>query len=106
MHDGNIAFVPNKLTAERRLKLAPLYDMLPMAYAPERGVEVVARVFNVTRPLPSETLAWLDAAKAACTFWSAASQDARISSDFRQVCSQNARALQDALQQEPTNAAP
>lgn len=38
MHDGNLAFKPG-------LKLAPVYDMLPMGYAPVRGMELPLRGF-------------------------------------------------------------
>lgn len=83
MHDGNLAFRPG-------LKLAPVYDMLPMLYAPARGVELPDRVFAPKLPLPMETDAWLDAARAAVAFWRAAAGDCRISDSFRQTCAWNA----------------
>jgi len=90
MHDGNLAFRPG-------LRLAPVYDMLPMAYAPVRGVELPHRHFVPVLPVPSERQAWLSAARAAGLFWQAASQDRRISQDFRTTCAQNAGKVRTAL---------
>ncbi len=83
MHDGNLAFLPG-------LRLAPAYDMLPMLYAPQPGVELTARQFSPHLALPKEREAWLPAAHAAQVFWERAASDARISAAFRQICAQNA----------------
>ena len=61
MHDRNLAFLPGML-------LAPVFDMLPMYYAPARGVEVIDRKFAPTLPLPQERDMWLEAANAAVLF--------------------------------------
>ena len=90
MHDGNLAFRPG-------LQLAPVYDMLPMLYAPVRGVELPVRDFVSPLPVPAEKEAWLTAARAAGHFWAAANEDARISPDFRAVCAQNAAKVRRAL---------
>ena len=90
MHDGNLAFRPG-------LQLAPVYDMLPMRYAPVRGVELPLRDFVPPLPVPAEKEEWLTAARAAGHFWAAASEDARISPDFRAVCAQNAAKVRRAL---------
>ncbi len=90
MHDGNLTFRPG-------LELAPVYDMLPMAYAPVRGVELPVKDFWPPLPLPAERNAWLAAAGAAVHFWAAASDDTRISQDFRAVCAQNASKVRKAL---------
>ena len=88
MHEGNLSFVPAAV-GEAGLRIAPAYDMLPMLYVPQRGVEVVARSYAPQLPLPSERRAWRAAAAAAQTFWSLAAGDVRISEGFRVVCSQN-----------------
>ena len=90
MHDGNLAFRPG-------LQLAPVYDMLPMRYAPVRGVELPLKDFVPPLPVPAEKEAWLTAAHAAGHFWAAASEDARISPDFRAVCAQNEAKVRRAL---------
>lgn len=90
MHDGNLAFKPG-------LQLAPVYDMLPMGYAPVRGVELPVKDFVPPLPLPAEREAWGAAARAAGHFWASARDDARISKDFQAVCGQNADKVRKAL---------
>jgi hypothetical protein len=92
MHDGNLSFVPRA----DGLRLAPVYDMLPMLYAPQRGVELPDRTFAPRLPLPAERVHWQQAAQAAIDFWQRASRDARISHDFRQTCAGNAQAVGNA----------
>lgn len=86
MHEGNLAFRPG-------LALAPVYDMLPMMYAPVRGVELPDRQYAPQLPLPDESTAWNQAARAALAFWEAAAADRRISPAFRATCTDNARRL-------------
>lgn len=87
MHDGNLAFRPG-------LELAPVYDMLPMYYAPVRGVELPERQFAPRLPMPSEQAIWQQAAQAAIRFWHRAADDMRISPSFRQTCAENAEKVQ------------
>ncbi|CAN7269790.1 hypothetical protein LJR289_001187 [Pseudoduganella sp. LjRoot289] len=63
--------------------------MLPMLYAPLRGVEIPQRSFTPALPLPSERDAWLRAANCAMAFWDEAAVDERISDAFRRVCADN-----------------
>lgn len=86
MHDGNLAFRPG-------LTLAPVYDMLPMLYAPMRGGEVPEKSFSPDLPFPNESEAWKRAAQAAMEFWHACSQHTLISADFRAVCAVNQHQL-------------
>jgi hypothetical protein len=92
MHDGNLSFRPG-------LQLAPAYDMLPMLYAPQRGVELPVRPLAPAWPLPAERADWVLAADVATRFWALASADARISAGFRQKAAQNA-ALVAGLQRQ------
>lgn len=86
MHEGNLAFRPG-------LTLAPVYDMLPMLYAPLRGGELAPRAYAPELPMPDETAAWQRAAAAASQYWQECLADSRISSEFRQTCADNARTL-------------
>jgi hypothetical protein len=88
MHDGNLAF-----RAGATPVLAPVYDMLPMQYAPGRGVELPPVQYQPTRPLPEQEDDWRAAAGAALAFWRRAIDDDRISADFRRICADNADAL-------------
>lgn len=91
MHEGNLSFLPG-------LRMAPAYDMLPMLYAPVRGVELPQRQFEPDLPLPAERPRWLAAAGAAQHFWHGASQDSRISTQFRMRCARNARKVADIIE--------
>ena len=90
MHDGNLSFRPRRTEKGPGLRLAPVYDMLPMLYAPRRGVEVAPVTFVPRLPLPAEREAWQQAADAAARFWSQAAADDRISEPFRAICADNA----------------
>ncbi|SFQ34842.1 type II toxin-antitoxin system HipA family toxin YjjJ [Variovorax sp. 770b2] len=94
MHDGNLSFQPVKVGDQAKLQLAPIYDMLPMTYAPVRGVELPPRTYAPRLPLPSEKERWKRVAVAAVAFWDSAAADDRISAEFRAVCAQNSRTLQ------------
>lgn len=84
MHRGNLSFVPTPV-----MQLAPVYDMLPMMYAPLTGGELPLVRFVPDLPLPSQRQAWRHASKAALAFWQASAGDARISTGFRAVCRAN-----------------
>ena len=97
MHDANLAFEPALVDGRPGLQLAPVYDMLPMLYAPSRGVELAERSYAPRLPLPAEERAWHTAAPAALAFWQAAADEPRISRPFRRTCAANARALNALL---------
>ncbi|MDQ2917541.1 MAG: HipA domain-containing protein, partial [Pseudomonadota bacterium] len=90
MHLGNLSF-----HVERTLRLAPTYDMLPMAYAPLPGGEVPPRDFTPALPLPPQRTTWLASCAIAIDFWTQAASDTRISEPFRGICRANATRLRD-----------
>jgi hypothetical protein len=67
--------------------------MLPMMYAPERGVELPEREFAPLPPIPAEREAWNAARPAALALWELAAADPRISGEFRAMCAANAQRL-------------
>ena len=89
MHLGNLSFRPR----EGVLHLCPVYDMLPMAYAPLPGGELPRPVFNPPLPLPREHTLWLQACRAAIRFWETTANDERISAPFRAIAEDNAAEL-------------
>lgn len=97
MHDGNLSFEPQVSAATTSLKLAPAYDMLPMLYAPQRGVELPLVNFAPRLPLPAEREAWQYAATAADQFWSRAADDARIGAEFRALCVVNLHTIRKTV---------
>jgi hypothetical protein len=88
MHLGNLSF-----HVDRTFRLAPTYDMLPMAYAPLAGGEVPPRNFVPEFPTPDQRDAWSAACAVAITFWMMAAADARISEAFRAICRANGELL-------------
>ncbi len=90
MHEGNLSFQPNARNGGAGLQLSPAYDMLPMLYAPARGVELPARSFEPKLPLPAQRVDWNHAVHAATAFWQTAAADERISTGFRAICADNA----------------
>jgi hypothetical protein len=92
MHLGNISFCVNE--SSRSFGLAPVYDMLPMMYAPLPGGELPTRQFAPPLPMPQHALAWGRAAAAATQFWRQAALDQRITPSFRDTCEANAKLLE------------
>lgn len=90
MHLGNLSF-----RVGRGFRLAPAYDMLPMAYAPLPGGEVPQREFAPALPLPAERASWLTSCRGAIAFWREAATDTRVGEAFRGVCRANAARLEE-----------
>ena len=90
-HHGNVSL----LLHEHRWQLAPVYDMLPMFYAPVAG-EVVARDWASQAPRPNaHTLSvWPQARALALRFWQSVAVDARISPAFRALAYAHVQGLQ------------
>lgn len=80
MHLGNLAFF---LDLGLPLRLAPLYDMLPMLWQPRAGQAEPAPEFAPLPPLPQETDLWPQAAELAVSFWERIASDRSISEAFR-----------------------
>ena len=84
-HFGNLAFFWQPGAAEPVLKLAPAYDMLPMALAPAANGMLPEGLPEP--PLPASALlpVWQQAAELATKFWQRVAEDDRISVDFRSL---------------------
>lgn len=91
-HYGNISL----LRQGKYWRLAPVYDFLPMIYAPING-ELVKRDFNPADLNPtSETLdVWGEASDLAGFYWSELAADMRLSDEFRVMAKNHAEALLD-----------
>ena len=78
MHFGNLSFHP----ADEGFTVAPVYDMLPMAYAPNAaGLPEFSPIPPSSHSVQVKTMAE--------TFWAALSSDSRISEDFRVIARQH-----------------
>ncbi len=93
-HLGNLSLF---LTPELPLKLCPIYDMLPMRYAPQRTGDLPTRPIEVHPPRPEELPTWIPAAQAAQRFWSRFIAEAHLFSDLRKTAQKNLDAITSTL---------
>lgn len=75
----------------------PFYDMLPMLYAPGTQGDLSERVFAPRPPLASVADVWMDAARAALSFWERVAAETRISESFRVIAAKNRDVIQRQL---------
>jgi len=93
MNFGNVSLQP---AGGNLLVLAPVYDMLPMLYAPV-GDEIVAREFDVTPPDVARERDWTEMGALAGSFWRTVARDNRISSTMREIARDNAHTIDRTL---------
>jgi hypothetical protein len=93
MHFGNLSFF---LSLERPLALTPVYDMLPMIYAPVAGDEVPIRHFEPPLPGSTNLDIWASLAEAAEVYWRDVSGHDLVSADFASIARTNAQAISRA----------
>lgn len=80
-HFGNLSFFVEE---HGRFRLAPVYDMLPMVFAPE-GTDIIERRFEPAPPTADTLDVWPHAARCAVTYWGRLSASDKLSSEFRQM---------------------
>ena len=85
MHEGNLSFYFENLKCG---DLAPVYDMLPMHYAPQQN-QLIEREWEWPLPLPEQKEDWIWAHQAALVFWGKIRMENRISKEFREIAAQN-----------------
>ena len=81
-HFGNLAFYDNY---DGRFRLTPVYDMLPMLFAPTHD-QLVARIYTPADPTSDTLNVWGRARSLAEEYWQRLAGEARISAEFRGVC--------------------
>lgn len=79
MHFGNLALW---MSDDLPFRLAPVYDMLPMLWAPSAQGELVNRRHAPEPPIPAMRDAWNEAAEWADQFWGNLASDPRLSKEF------------------------
>lgn len=92
MHPGNLSFITR---GARVLGLAPVYDMLPMQYAPHQG-HIIDRALDLPVPKPSDVGRWEDVCAAATDFWARVSRHPQVSEPFRELAQTNEQAVERA----------
>lgn len=88
-HHGNISFFAE---GEKLGGLAPIYDMLPMFYAPQQN-QLVERPFDPAPPKASELTVWAGALSAALDFWNRVASHPQISGEFKKLTAENGSRL-------------
>jgi len=81
MHTGNLSFY---LSKDMSLSLAPVYDMLPMAFAPLRS-GAMASTYTLSVTAEAQGKHWRQAYAMAEQFWGELAKHADISSEFRGI---------------------
>jgi hypothetical protein len=90
MHPGNLSFF---LGDDFSLRLAPVYDMLPMHHAPNTHGEVIARPIRQARPTRLTEPVWEEVQAWATDYWQRVAGDDRVSADFQAIAAHYHRAL-------------
>jgi hypothetical protein len=85
MHFGNLALW---MSDDLPFRLAPVYDMLPMRWAPSAQGELVNRRHAPEPPIPTMRDAWHEAAEWAGQFWRQLALDPRLSKEFASIAEQ------------------
>ena len=88
-HFGNLAFFDRY---DGRFALAPVYDMLPMLYAPEHG-QLIERTFMPPPPTAQTLSVYARANALAQHHWRRVAADERVSAAFRSTSAANAAAV-------------
>ena len=88
MHGGNLSLAP----VDDGFAALPIYDMLPMAYAPIRGARAEVTLRSPLRTALNRAV-WEPSRQAACELWRRIASDDRVSEDFVIIADENARAL-------------
>ena len=89
-HLGNLGCLDHY---DGRFTLAPVYDMLPMLYAPEHD-ELPPRSFAPPAPSADSLREFGRARALAEKYWAACAGDARISAEFRAIAAGNLQSIE------------
>ena len=90
-HSGNLRFFAEDAW-EMHLSLAPVYDMLPMIFAPAGSI-LVNRRFAPSPPTPQNHDVWFEAASRAREYWEILHDEEGLTADFRRLVGECRRTL-------------
>ena len=93
MHFGNLSFY---LTFEGPFILSPIYDMLPMMYAPTVANAISNRELELPLPNAESLDIWRDMTKIAKGFWESVGSHELISRGFKAIANRNAEIVGQA----------
>jgi HipA-like C-terminal domain len=87
MHFGNLSFFHS---ARGALSVTPVYDMLPMIYAPMAGDELPKRNFEPPLPVAGNLDLWAPISQRAAAYWEEVAAHEMISAEFARIARDNA----------------
>ncbi|HNI63533.1 MAG TPA: type II toxin-antitoxin system HipA family toxin YjjJ [Agitococcus sp.] len=90
MHNGNLSFF---LAHDFSLSLAPVYDMLPMRFAPTIHGEVVEREIKPVQASALSQHVWSEVCVWATYYWQQVAKHPQISDEFRAIAEQYGRMM-------------
>ncbi|WP_343073373.1 HipA domain-containing protein [Pyxidicoccus fallax] len=96
-HFGNVSFF---VEGPKRFRLAPVYDMLPMVFAPV-GTSVIDRPFEPLPPTADTLDVWADAARHAVAYWARLAREPTLGDSLREHCARNGEAVAALMQRTP-----
>lgn len=96
-HFGNLSFF---VEDNGRFRLAPVYDMLPMLFAPVE-TDLIERRFEPAPPNANTLDVWPQATRCAVTYWGRLTESAELSSEFRERALRCQRAVEELVSQFP-----
>lgn len=102
-HFGNLTYFVDGAQPPS-LRLAPVYDMLPMLFAPQ-GVSVVEREFKPSPPTADNHDLWDDAARHALAYWDALWGTGELSPRVRDLCRRCLDQVAELTRQRPAGGA-
>ncbi|WP_163994404.1 type II toxin-antitoxin system HipA family toxin YjjJ [Pyxidicoccus caerfyrddinensis] len=96
-HFGNLSFF---VEGPKQFRLAPVYDMLPMVFAPV-STNVIVRIFEPLPPTEDTLDVWPDAARHAVEYWARLAREPALSGELREHCARNRDAVTTLAQRAP-----
>ncbi len=81
-HFGNLSFFADGLSRKPVMRLAPVYDMVPMVWSPDNDV-VPPLDLPIARVRANTLVVWEEATRLAQEFWRRVADDARLGVAFR-----------------------
>lgn len=89
-HFGNVTLFDRY---EGPYELTPVYDMLPMLFAPQHE-QILERPYEPAPPAPASLSAWEQARSLAEQYWAVLADDPRLTEPFRSLCGRCLETLQ------------
>jgi DNA-binding transcriptional ArsR family regulator len=99
-HFGNLTFFDDY---EGLFELAPIYDMLPMLFAPQDS-QLIERPFEPSGPAAATLSVWPRARDMAESYWQRLCGESRLSGEFRKRCEECLHAVKRLSRRRAPNA--